>query len=680
MRLLAFFLLAGMGVIGPAFAGCDCADDSGNDDDDENPADDDSSAVDDDNTSPDDDDTSGDDDDTGAALGSLTSVTPDSFENFLPVELTIVGQHFPGQPQSVRLGETELLDVQLASFAKLTAVAPSGIAPDVYDLIVIYPNEEKSLPDAVTVLDALTPFVHLTGTVSDPDGQPVAEVSVYTDGSLTGDVTDSGGRFSLYTPPGPDTLRVYNPPYSGTEGVPWGDGVLLADAVFSEDEDYALILDFVWLSGVVTGPDKANLRDVEIQISPTTEYGLGGETLTDFFGAWAAPLYRGVYGVLADPPAETALAPGYEPAFNLTADGVCDFLLNPGFRLSGTLTDRDGSPLPDLTIVPHLSIDKNVAMGWTTTDAAGAYLTCLPAGTFYVNVTDPEENQPQLPQFSTFAFAVIDLTDNTVQDYQFDYADIALSIAFDGAPFTGGVWADFLNQNESNWSASFSFPDGLPAFFPGDYTVYLKPTSGFGAAPTKREEIIIVGNGALNLVLDPAIRLSGALTDQTGAPLPDFNVCVSLMDDDADQPLSQCAGSGDDGSYLLDLAPGTYMIEVRRNTDPDDNWAGGDYYVAENIGITSDFELPLTLNIVTITGRLRRAGAPVTGWRVSLSSTAMLNASTLVDSDGRFTLMMPPEMYDFVFEPLDSAAARPAGVFEQQVNTSAEVLVNLPVE
>jgi len=676
MCFLKLLPVLGMGALLLLFGGCDCADDAGDDDDDTSPADDDQT---DDDSEDDDDATDDDDDDTGAALGALTSVSPNSFENFLPVKLTIIGQHFPGQPQSIRLGETELLDVRLASYTKLTAVAPSGIAPGVYDLIVTYPDDETRLSDAVTVLDALTPFVHLTGTVSDPDEQPVAELSVYTTRAPDGDLTDSGGRFSIYTPPGLDSLLAYNPPYSGADGIPWGEGVLAADTEFLQDEDFALTLDFVWLSGVVTGPDKAALQEVEIQVSPTTEYGLGAEALTDFFGAWTVPLYRGVYGILADPATETELAPAYEPAFALTADDACDFTLEPGLLLTGLIADRDGSPLPDLTIVPHLHTDKSVAMGWTTTDADGMYRTYLPTGAFYVNVTDPEGNQPQLPQFSTFAFEMIDLAGNTVLDYQFAYADIDLSISFDGAPFAGDLWADFYHPEETNWNASFAFPAELPTFFLGNYTVILKPTSGFGAAPTRLTDVLIAGDGALDLVLDPAVRLSGLLADQTGAPLPGFEICASLSSGEIDPPLSQCSGTAEDGSYLLDLAPGTYRIEVRRDAEPD-AWAGGDYYVAENIGITSDFELPLSINIATVTGQLRRGGAAVTGWRVSLSSPALLSAATLVDADGCFTLMMPPEMYDFVFQPLDLTTARPTAVFDQQINASAEVLVNLPVD
>jgi PKD repeat protein len=92
----------------------------------------------------------------------IVSITPDSGSSFSETPVTIEGSDFQPTP-FVQLDGTLLLSVTYVSSTTLTAVVPAGMAPGVYDLMIINPDcQDDILLDAFTVIgQCISPTVIL---------------------------------------------------------------------------------------------------------------------------------------------------------------------------------------------------------------------------------------------------------------------------------------------------------------------------------------------------------------------------------------------------------------------------------------------------------------------------------------------------------------------------------------
>lgn len=623
-------------------------------------------------------DDDGHDDD--AADGQLDGVEPAEIENFLPVELTITAESWPGTITAVRLGDVALTSVVRVSDTELTAVTPSGLEAGVFDVHVEVADEVFTKTDALTVVDALTPFVRVSGVVRDPEGEPIENLMVHANSEIYGELTNDAGWFELFNRPGLGQMWAYNPDWDGAAGVPWGQATLLDGYDFGDDESFDFTLEYFWLRGTVTDERGDVLPSVGIQVFPAEDIVVLGETVTDFFGEFEVPVYAGQYSVLADPSTVHEIAPGYEPLVEMVADNDLPMTLVDGVELSGTITDRDGEGLVNLCVLPTKVEDKQIGMASDYTDEEGRYLAFLETGQYYIDLADPYNGAPWLPEFGTFAADLIELEADTEFNYQFEYLDVDIDLTFDGEPFGGQVCVDLISQTDWRFNAMLRYPEQAQArVFAGTYTVRLQPGNGYGAAATVYPAVELVDDQILSLALDTAVVLSGTVGDQHGEPLSGFEVCATGPMDQ-DDLATQYAFVADDGSYALDLKPGRYSIEARRVGGPDGDGVTGLFYQAPDVEVTADQTFAIVIDMATVDGVVRHGGEPAPHWRVNLWSPAFFVGSVTADENGEFSVDLPTDEFTFTFSAADPRSARPYFTTLQRVERDAHVVVNVPLD
>lgn len=282
-------------------------------------------------------------------------------------------------------------------------------------------------PSAVTPVCAAAP-AQVSGRISDSEGNPVAHAEVFLEVGRGFDRNDISGRYRART--GPDGR------YQIARVDRFGPGVLYADA-----EGFSMAFE-------VCDPAEGRvIRNVDVTLSPADQYVAGrvvDESGAPVSGASVECLY---YGYDAEGLAETAMTGvttghigGVKLVFTATAangafrlaipkDGLCDFrvvhgghgtgffpkvptgeenavfTLKPGGTISGTVTDPEGRPVPNiavrvagearpggLTISPAKIQPLPAPPVTVTTDADGAYLAEGLGGdfTYSVSVPDPK--------------------------------------------------------------------------------------------------------------------------------------------------------------------------------------------------------------------------------------------------------------------------------------------------
>jgi hypothetical protein len=405
----------------------------------------------------------------------------------------------------------------------------------------------------VTGIDVTMPLgLHITGTVTGPDGQPLSDIYFNVGGgnpNFVGTSTGSDGSYSLAVPPDTYTVQFWD--NSGA----YAAGCYSASAPghFSTDQsactpvaadtsdvtgiDVTMPLAFQ-ISGKVTGPDGTPLSNINVN-AVTANSNFFAITAADGTYSLSVPAGSYTLGVVDYSGAHingcyaSSASGGFTSDWGGSADQIpctpvsvttsdvtgIDVTMPTGVGISGTVTDTDGKPLAGIN-VDIWTASNGCPCYATRSDSSGHYAVRVSAGSYKIYVGDPT---------GTYA-----------------------SGYYSASGFT-------LDNNAAT---------------PVD------PTAGDATG--------------IDVSMPHGVRIAGTVTDADGRPLAGINV-VACVPGTCYGPPSITDGSG---HYVIALLPGTYTVQL---SDPNGVYPSG-YYTASGFSTDSNAATTIGLTTSDVTG------------------------------------------------------------------------------
>jgi hypothetical protein len=497
------------------------------------------------------------------------------------------------------------------------ATDPAGAQP-----ITVVDGFDSPLPDVT-----LDRGVAVSGTVTDAGGAPVADVWVGVNpigpGPSTGTQTAADGTYTTkLLPPGTYTVQfdASDPMYvqqywKDQPSYGAADPLVLAadDGPVHGDVDAHLAVGAT-IEGTVTGAGGVPLEGVCVEANvpagsgwngvgntPTGAdgtYSLGslpaGDLRVRFVPCGGGPYVEQWYRDQPDFNSSTPIA--------LTAGVVTpgvDAQLYVGSRVSGTVTDRSGVPIPNVNV--NVNPDGPGSSAWGQTDADGEYSTnALPPGRYRVQFQGTAGFAGQFwndqPSWNNANLLTIPAGGDPVTDI--DAAlDVGASISGhvtgpEGQDVAGvcvnanieaGQGLDWLGNATTASDGTYTI-SGLP---PGVVKVQFQDCGSVGPyleqwwdgqpdPSTATAVTLAPGNvrTGIDAQLADAAQITGTVTDGSGDPLP--GICVQAT---TSTFLGGLAGTDSQGHYTIDVArPDDYRVQfVDCNESPTyaGRWWGG---------------------------------------------------------------------------------------------------------
>ena len=454
-------------------------------------------------------------------------------------------------------------------------------------------------------------------------------------------------------------------------------------------------LDAAGITGTVTASGGPALEDVEVRILDTggnyfdlTTTDASGVFIFDALDAGSYLLWtvndQGFIDELYDdiPCAGGCFYFGGTPVPVSTGQtvGGIDFVLQPGGRISGTVTDETtGDPVAGCDVKVY--DQEESLMTIATTDGAGAYLspTGLPAGDYFVRTANDagyfDELYDDLPCPGacdlTGGDSVAVSLGSTTPDIDFALApgggiSGTVTSTGDGAPIdrvridvydASGAWAASATPDSSGVYAT---EGGLP---PGTYFAVTDNWWGHvdelyddnpcfaGCTPIEGTPIT-VGSGTtsgIDFALDPGGWITGVITDETtGLPIEDAAVEVYTVDG---RRVTTAPADGSGVYWASGLPTGNYVARAYSwdghlaeawndlPCEPDCDFTEADPVSVIQPAITGDIDFTLVQG-GTITGTISR------------------------EDDGTPVSEAEVQIFDAAGEPVVSVMADPWGVFD----------------
>lgn len=329
-----------------------------------------------------------------------------------------------------------------------------------------------------------------------------------------------------------------------------------------------------------------------------------------------------------------------------------------GATVSGTVTDADGSPLQDITVILSSTDHSEQA----TTGVDGTYSSgILPEGSYTVSFSQPSGPEPRLPvQYwpkvwtAAQSSPVVVAADGPGAVDGIDAVmELPASVAGtvrdpEGTPLPDTcVEAWSVDGDEEQWLGNQLVDDEgayLMASLPPvrvrlDFLDCTMPQTWLRSSSAELELSPGTSLVGVDGVLQPGAVLAGSVRDESGAPLA--GMCVTPRSSDRSGDWGETATSAPDGSYqLTQLAGGTYDVHVTPCEDQPylDATVGG---VSVGTGeIRGDVDV-VVVRAATISGTVRdRTGAPVPEICVQVSDASSLLGSDETDEDGTYRVVV----------------------------------------
>ena len=481
-------------------------------------------------------------------------------------------------------------------------------------------HTDQADADTVTVVDlvdtpladvTLDPGVVVRGTVTDDGGTPLEGVNVNLNPNGSGPSgwaqTGVDGTYST-TPVPSGSYRVQFSPADADHATQfwndqrsWNTATLLAldvtDGPVHDGVD-ARLASSATVEGTVTGTDGSALEGICVDadipngngwdgIGGTTTAADGTYTLTGlspgdvrvhFRDCGSGPHLDQWYDGQSDFDHSTAvvLAP------DEVRSGI-DAALGAGTSVSGTVTDTDGAPIPNVSV--SVNPTTNGASGWAQTDAAGRYTTnALPPGGYRVQFQGTAgfagEYWNDEPSWNTADILTVSPTDGPVHggvDASLatgasvsglvtdpdghPVGDICVTAAIDTAQGVDGV-GGATTAPDGTYTIS-----GLPS---RDVKVDFRDCNTVGPyveqwwndqPDPEHADVVTLAPGATRTGIDARLAAAGAITgtvtDGGGHPLS--GICAQAT---TDSFVGGLAGTDASGHYSIVLAkPGAYRVQ-----------------------------------------------------------------------------------------------------------------------
>jgi len=364
------------------------------------------------------------------------------------------------------------------------------------------------------------------------------------------------------------------------------------------------------LSGTVTGPGGAAVEDVSVWAYRYNGDWYDQETHADVEASGnytLAGLPAGTYRILFWSGYGTYAAEWYNDQY--VEDDATDITLTAsqslsginaqlalGTRITGTVTDSSGSPLEDITVMPHFWQNGQWRQLYgTSTDENGQYeISTIPAGTYLV-VFEDWRNKDYAPQWYSNALEQADARRITapaggmvsgINAVMAQAGSISGRLtAADGSTPVPDTSVSAFWQSDGSWAGWGETDEngdymigGLAA---GTYIIQFYPPWPLesqwyhGAIDSQNATPVPVGTGqhvtGIDDLLGGGVGISGSVTDPGGAPLEGVWVSV-LRGPDYDSTVKTVATDSQGDFQTGSLANGDYKLRF---------WTSGGHYRSE---------------------------------------------------------------------------------------------------
>lgn len=537
---------------------------------------------------------------------------------------------------------------------------------------------------ASVVLTAAVEAAVVRGTVTATNGTRLGSkvVSAYDPaGTLTGSAkTDSAGTYELTLPAGRYRLLAYDPAREFATAF-HGNAESFETTPFSELTNAApLTVNFTLpAGGVISGVVLA--ANAPVASAVIEAYNLSGTrrafTTVNAAGEYALVLPAGEYKIFAYDANEN---PFWAGEFHLETRAFANaepvrvippavtnvsFSLERAARVSGRISDADtGVRLDGMRVYAYTPTGALVAQ--TVSDAAGLFRFLLGPGPYRFLTADPDLLFAQAFYSARRSFAESDVVTLTAGQERTD---------LNMAPRRGAVVRGRVNAPGGMIVQAYTLDGVLHAstpvdgsgeyrfvLAPGDYKLAAVDPLGVTATQFHRgvstfayaTAIRVLGGDQL-LLADftppPAGRFTGIVRDAvTQTPLAGMIVAAY----DGVGTLTGQAVTSPNGSYRLDITPGTYRVLV---FDPRFDYATSYWSFASSYETTlpvmagASDAIPLDFAMrrgTRVTGTVTANGAPLEGAEVFALDGAGNRVAGGTMRGGAFNLVVVPGTYDFI--------------------------------
>jgi hypothetical protein len=536
----------------------------------------------------------------------------------------------------------------------------------------------------VSGIDMTMPLgLHITGTVTGPNGLPLS--NIWVDARGGGLTNNYDGTYSIAVLPGQHVVE-----FHGNNGPTYPNGCYSATAPghFTTDENACtpvtvgstdvtginVQLGIGPLDHLIISPSGATIGLGQSQTYTATGFDVNGNSLGDVTSATTFTTTGAAS--CTDASCSSAVAGAYTiTGTDGSAHGTATLQVLP--HVSGRVTDTSGTPLSGIGVVV-------CGVGWqncqvTYTGADGTYTaTNVEPGLSVAFIFDHGGTYP-LGLYSTSGPTIFNnaATQFTVTG---DMAGIDLVLPLphkisgtvtgsDGKPLAeimvspctvdgdcdslGGTTTDADGHyTTSVWPGSYTiqFIDNNNPSFGGCYASGGYVIDGRGSSCTPLSVTTSDATG-IDVTMPVGAHISGKVTGPDGTPLP--NVTVNANSDNFNTQTS----TGGDGTYSLTVLPGSYRVGF---SDPSGTYVSscysrsGGYSVDQNdcaridvtTGDKSDVDVTMPVG-VRISGRLTGTdGKPLANFSVALDGGGSGPHGTNTDKNGDYSIAVLPGQYN----------------------------------
>ena len=525
---------------------------------------------------------------------------------------------------------------------RITPPAGSGLAESVVN---DFPINGDMTHDFV-----LPPGFTLSGVVRDGAGTALSDAEVIIIDPSTGEwlyfaYTDGNGNYSISLVPG--TYDIGVSVWESSSSEPWGSSSininpLIVNLDISADTLQDITIPLARVSGSTKDSNGVAVGNVMIVTHNCwPDFSLGFESwhcsdteiYSDQFGAYSFIVLPGIaYTVRITPPAGSGLAELLVNEFQVNGDMTHDFVLLPGFTLSGVVRDDAGTALSNAEV----AIIEPSTGDWinsTYTDGNGNYSISLIPGTYDINVY-VQKYLTYSPFYNYYSFSInpiianLDISADTLQDITVpSLATVSGYTKDSNGNAVGNVrisanscWNDSSLGFQSRYCSNttiYSDQNGAYSFTVlsgAAYTVRITPPAGSGLAESVVNDFPINGDMTHDFVLPPGFTLSGVVRDGAGTALSDAEVII--IDPSTGEWLYFAYTDGN-GNYSISLVPGTYDIGVSVwESSSSEPWGSSSININPlivNLDISADTLQDITIPLARVSGSTKDSNGMAVG-------------------------------------------------------------------
>jgi protocatechuate 3,4-dioxygenase beta subunit len=284
--------------------------------------------------------------------------------------------------------------------------------------------------------------------------------------------------------------------------------------------------------------------------------------LSDSSGYYEIIAPVGTYHVNVWPPFDSHYISYDEPALAVRSNINKNITLTSGYKVSGYITDSSGAPIVKAVV----SMD-NYFCGWYS-KYSGRYFVTAPAGTYTLRARPANGPQDVSDFYPYCEYNVVvngDLAKNITVETPSTTEPSSANIS--------GYVLDAEGNGLAGAQVIFGVPDVVPSVFTDDsgyyavhapagtYHVNVWPPFDSNYLFFDQPEFTVeTSDISKNITLSSGYKLSGYLTDSSGAPVRGAGVTLSQF---------RCGWYSDSSGYYFVTAPaGTYNLTIQPQTGP----------------------------------------------------------------------------------------------------------------